>query len=135
MAHVTLVFLPTAPCLPDRVGADLDCNVNSFAVQWRGSIGNLDSYMAIAIGSDGTHATCNTTNTSCIIPSLKCGLSYNIVVTTSSVDCGTIEGSDYSMHSGSRSYTFSVKYSKFTRGEGLSENISKHSVIKSLAVK
>lgn len=120
IVHLTLLFLPTAPCLPDRVVADLDCNVNSFVVQWRGSIGDLDSYMAIAIGSDGTHATCDTTNTSCVIPRLKCGLSYNIVVTTSSVDCGTIEGSDYSMHSGSKSYTFFLKCSKLARGHGVS---------------
>lgn len=91
---------PTAPCLPDRVMAELDCNVNSFAVQWRGSAGGLDSYTALAIGSDGTRATCNTTETNCVIQALKCGLDYNVVVTTSSVDCGTIQGSDYSKHSG-----------------------------------
>lgn len=105
---------PTAPCLPDSMVADLDCNVNYFAVQWRGSIGDLDSYTAIAIGSDGTRATCDTTNTNCIIQSLKCGLSYNIVVTTSSVNCGTIEGSDYSMQSGNK--FFFLNYTIVTKG-------------------
>ncbi|XP_044055462.1 uncharacterized protein LOC122877670 [Siniperca chuatsi] len=89
----------SAPCLPDRVVADLDCNVNSVAVKWRGSIGNLESYTAIAIGSDKTRATCNSTNTNCTIKTLKCGLTYSIVITTSSVDCGTINGSDYLMQS------------------------------------
>lgn len=98
--------LPTAPCLPDRVVADLDCNVNSFAVQWRGSIGDLSSYTAIAIGSDDTRATCDSSTTNCTIQNLKCGLNYSIVVTTSSVDCGTIEGSDYIMQSGSTSSSF-----------------------------
>nr|XP_046247875.1 uncharacterized protein LOC124060678 [Scatophagus argus] len=97
-AGASLTF-NSAPCLPDRVVADLDCGVNSFAVQWRGSIGDLDSYTAIAIGSDDTRATCDTPNTNCTIQNLKCGLSYSIVVTTSSVDCGTIEGSDYKMQS------------------------------------
>ncbi|KAI3368520.1 hypothetical protein L3Q82_025527 [Scortum barcoo] len=85
----------SAPCLPDRVVADLDCSMNSFAVQWRGSIGDLDSYTAIAIGSDNTRVTCDSSTTNCTIQNLKCGLSYSIVVTTSSVDCGTIKGSDY----------------------------------------
>ncbi|CAB1419900.1 unnamed protein product [Pleuronectes platessa] len=89
----------SAPCLPDQVVAELDCNVNSFAVQWRGSIGDDGSYTAIAIGSDGTRAGCNSTNTNCTIENLTCGLTYSIVVTTSSVDCGTIEGSDYSVQS------------------------------------
>ncbi|XP_045905930.1 receptor-type tyrosine-protein phosphatase beta-like [Micropterus dolomieu] len=89
----------SAPCLPDRVVADVDCKNNSFAVQWRGSISNLDSYTAIAVGSDNTRATCNSSSTSGIIQNLKCGLTYSIVVTTSSVDCGTIKGSDYFVQS------------------------------------
>jgi len=93
--------LPTAQCLPDNVVAELDCNVNSFAVQWRASAVDVGSYTAIAIGSDGSRATCESPNTNCIIPDLQCGLNYSIVVTTPSVDCGTIEGSDYRMQSGS----------------------------------
>ncbi|XP_034439595.1 uncharacterized protein LOC117760582 [Hippoglossus hippoglossus] len=89
----------SAPCLPDQVVAELDCNVNSFAVRWRGSIGDVGSYTAIAIGSDGTRGACNSTNTNCTIENLTCGLTYSVVVTTSSVDCGTIEGSDYSVQS------------------------------------
>lgn len=91
---------PTAPCLPGDVVADLDCNANTFAVRWKGSDEGLEQYTAIAIGSDRSRATCNTTATNCVIPDLKCGLNYQIVMTTSSVNCGTIEGSDYSVHSG-----------------------------------
>lgn len=98
--HLPLLSCATAPCLPDRVVAELDCKANSFAVQWRGSIGDVGSYSAIAIGSDGTRATYDTTNTNCTIKNLKCGLTYGIVVTTPSVDCGTIEGSNYMMQSG-----------------------------------
>lgn len=94
------VFHPTAPCLPGEVVADLDCEANTFAVRWKGSDEGLEQYTAIAIGSDRSRATCNTTDTNCVIQDLKCGLNYQIVMTTSSVNCGTIEGSDYSMHSG-----------------------------------
>ncbi|KAK9519631.1 hypothetical protein VZT92_022346 [Zoarces viviparus] len=93
------VTFDSAYCLPDRVEADLDCNGNSFAVGWRANIGDVGSYIAIAIGSDGSRATCDSLNTNCNIQNLKCGFNYSIVVTTSSVDCGTIEGSDYTMQS------------------------------------
>ncbi|KAL7397583.1 hypothetical protein ABVT39_024505 [Epinephelus coioides] len=89
----------SAHCLPDRVEAVLDCNANSFAVQWRAFIGDVGSYSAIAIGSDNTRVTCDSPNTNCNIENLKCGLTYSIAVTSSSIDCGTIEGSDYSMQS------------------------------------
>lgn len=80
--------------------ADLNCGANTFAVRWRGSDEGLEQYTAIAIGSDESRATCNTTDTNCVIQNLKCGLNYEIVMTTSSINCGTIEGSDYSVHSG-----------------------------------
>lgn len=82
--------------------ADLDCNLNSFAVRWRASIVGANSYSAIAIGSDGSRATCNSSYTNCTIQNLNCGLNYGIVVNTISVDCGTIEASDYMMQSGSK---------------------------------
>ncbi|XP_054646058.1 uncharacterized protein LOC129188936 [Dunckerocampus dactyliophorus] len=88
----------SAPCLPDRVEAELYCNNNSFAVQWRGSVGGETSYTAIAIGRDDTNTTCNTTNTHCTIQNLKCGLNYGIVVTTPSVSCGQLY-SDYMIQS------------------------------------
>lgn len=82
------------------MAADLDCDVNSLAVHWRGSVSETDTYSALAIGSDSTRATCNTTGTNCTIQSLKCGLTYSIVVITSSVTCGSIVGSDYILQSG-----------------------------------
>ncbi|XP_067369826.1 mucin-3B [Channa argus] len=93
----TLTF-QSAPCLPDRVTAELDCNVNSFAVQWSASIGEPVSYTAMAISSsNGTSPTCNSTSTNCTIHNLQCGLTYSIAVTTSSINCETIVGSDFKM--------------------------------------
>ncbi|KAM3619311.1 uncharacterized protein V6R79_006036 [Siganus canaliculatus] len=97
-AGASLMF-DSAPCLPDEVAAVLDCSANSFSVRWRGSVSEIDHYTAIAIGSDGTRATCNSSHTNCTISNLKCGLTYSIVVTTSSAECDTIEGSDYKMQS------------------------------------
>ncbi|KAG7513796.1 fibronectin type III domain-containing protein 7 [Solea senegalensis] len=94
----TLTFI-SAPCLPDNVVAHLDCNVNSFAVEWRGSIGYVGYYTAIAIGSDDTRLACNSTTTNCTIENLQCGVIYSIVVTTPTVDCGIIDGSDYMVQS------------------------------------
>ena len=99
--HLPLSF-STAQCLPNQVVADLDCSANTFAVQWSASVGDVGTYTAIAIGSDGMRSNCNSTNTNCDIENLNCGVTYSVVVTTSSVNCGTIEGSDYIMQSGSR---------------------------------
>ncbi|MEQ2170475.1 hypothetical protein GOODEAATRI_000588, partial [Goodea atripinnis] len=89
----------SAPCLPERVEAELNCTANSFMVQWRGTLGDIGMYMAIAIGSDNSREICTTASNECIIRSLKCGVLYSIVVTTASIDCGTIVGSDYQMYS------------------------------------
>ncbi|XP_069009631.1 fibronectin type III domain-containing protein 7-like [Embiotoca jacksoni] len=97
-ASAPLTFT-SAPCLPDKVQAELDCNLNTFAVRWQGGTGYVSVYTAIAIGSDGTRQTCNSTETQCSIQSLTCGLLYSIVITTSSIDCGTIEASNYKLHS------------------------------------
>ncbi|XP_023809630.1 fibronectin type III domain-containing protein 7-like [Oryzias latipes] len=89
----------TAPCLPDHLQAELNCSTNSFFVHWRGSVGNVGLYTAIAIGSDGSRVSCNSTSPECTIHNLKCGLLYSIVVTISSVDCAVIQGSDYQIYS------------------------------------
>lgn len=100
-SFLTLISLcAAAPCLPDQVAAELQCGDDSFAVQWEGGVVDVGAYTAIAIGSDNTRVSCDTTNTSCSIGSLTCGLTYSIVVTTPSVDCGTIKGSDYRIQSG-----------------------------------
>ncbi|XP_029988577.1 fibronectin-like [Sphaeramia orbicularis] len=94
----SLVF-DSAPCLPEGVGATLDCQANTFDVQWTGSADSVGTYTAIAIGSDNTRATCDTQNTQCTIADLRCGMSYSIAVTAASIDCGTIDGSDYQIQS------------------------------------
>ncbi|PWA21255.1 hypothetical protein CCH79_00009504 [Gambusia affinis] len=95
----TALTFVSAPCLPDQVEAELNCTTNSFLVQWRGTLGDVDMYTAIAIGSNNTRASCNSASTHCTIQSLKCGVLYSIAVTTASIGCGTINGSDYQIYS------------------------------------
>lgn len=90
----------TALCLPSNVTAQLDCNANTAAVHWDPSPNNPDSYAALAIGADGTRVSCNTSSTSCTIQNLICGRTYSIAVTTSQINCGIIEGSDYHIETG-----------------------------------
>ena len=98
---------PPAPCLPDNVVATLDCSANSFAVTWCASEGGSVTYIAMAIGSDGSRVSCETdAGTACTIQPLTCGLNYSVVVTTTSVDCGEIEGSDYFVMSGNGDLAF-----------------------------
>lgn len=99
----------TAPCLPGNVMAQLDCNVNNLAVQWNRSQNITDSYTALAISRDGTRLSCNTSSTSCTIQNLRCGRIYSIVVTTSSVSCGVIEGSDYHIQTGKQQFRPEIK--------------------------
>ncbi|KAF7660957.1 hypothetical protein LDENG_00272160 [Lucifuga dentata] len=94
-----ILTFDSAPCLPGDVVAELDCTLNSFRVQWSANNGGDISYTATAIGSDHSRETCDSPNTACTIQNLKCGLTYSIVVTTSSIDCGVIEDSDYKMQS------------------------------------
>ncbi|KAJ8277963.1 hypothetical protein GJAV_G00082190 [Gymnothorax javanicus] len=92
------VEFDSAPCLPGNVSAHLHCSRNEFAVKWEGSLG-LETYTALAIGRDGYRASCNTSDTACTVQGLRCGLTYSIAVTTSSVQCGEIRGSDYMVQS------------------------------------
>ncbi|XP_043081301.1 serine-rich adhesin for platelets [Puntigrus tetrazona] len=89
------IHFDSAACLPSNVMAQLDCNSNMLAVHWDPSPNNPDSYTALAIGTDGTRVSCNTSSTSCTILNLRCGRTYSIAVTTSKINCGVIEGSDY----------------------------------------
>uniref|UniRef100_A0A674DRB0 Uncharacterized LOC115157442 n=1 Tax=Salmo trutta TaxID=8032 RepID=A0A674DRB0_SALTR len=97
--HATIEF-DSAPCLPENVVAELNCNSNVLSVQWQQTPGDADdTYTALAIGSDGYQASCNSTSTSCSISNLQCGQTYEVAVTSSSINCSIIAGSDYRVQS------------------------------------
>ncbi|MEQ2174206.1 hypothetical protein GOODEAATRI_005475 [Goodea atripinnis] len=78
--------------------AELDCNTNVMNVNWTQTTG-LDQYTAWAISTDGHRASCNTTSNHCSIRDLRCGRIYEVAVTSSSINCDIIAGSDYKVQS------------------------------------
>ena len=80
----------------------VDCSTNKLTVQWDARAGAVVSYMAFAIGSDGSSLSCQTSLTECVISTLNCGLTYGITVIPSTANCGNIETADYQIQSGER---------------------------------
>lgn len=68
-------------------------------VSWKQNL-NSDNYTAWAISTDGHRASCNSTSSSCSIHGLHCGKIYEVAVTSTSVNCDMIAGSDYTVASG-----------------------------------
>lgn len=87
-----------APCLPDDITAEIQCNTNVMNVSWTQT--SSTNYTAWAISTDGRRMSCNSTSNSCSIHNLQCGQIYEVAVTSSSMGCDIIAGSDYKVHSG-----------------------------------
>ncbi|XP_041848242.1 uncharacterized protein LOC121644412 [Melanotaenia boesemani] len=94
----TDIYFDSAPCLPGNVVAELECDTNVMIVNWTQTSGS-DVYTAWAISTDGHRASCNTTSHYCSINDLRCGKVYEVVVTSSSINCEIIAGSDYKIQS------------------------------------
>nr|XP_055057047.1 uncharacterized protein LOC129441425 [Misgurnus anguillicaudatus] len=78
--------LITAPCAPESVVSQLlDCQTGALRISWQSSNGSL-SYCAKAVSTAG-NLTCNSTSTSCIIPAISCGQTYNITVAAQGNGC------------------------------------------------
>nr|XP_046264816.1 mucin-4-like [Scatophagus argus] len=92
------IHFDAAPCLPEDVLAELQCNTNTMNVSWTQTLGS-DDYTAWAISTDGHRASCNSTSNTCFIPDLQCGKVYEVAVTSSSIHCEIIAGSDYKIQS------------------------------------
>ncbi|XP_054602382.2 serine-rich adhesin for platelets [Nothobranchius furzeri] len=94
----TDIYFKSAPCLLDNVVAELDCNTNEMNVNWSKTSGS-DEYTAWAISTDGHRVSCNSTSNHCSIQNLRCGKIYEVAVTSKSIDCEMIAGSDYKVQS------------------------------------
>lgn len=94
-----VIFCALAPCLPDNIAAEIQCNTNVMNVSWTQTPGS-NNYTAWAISTDGRRMSCNSMSDSCSIHSLQCGKIYEVAVTSSSMSCDIIAGSDYKVHSG-----------------------------------
>lgn len=75
-----------APCAPANVNTSLVCDKNTATVSWKDSSGAV-FYKVMANSSDGDVKQCTTNDTSCHLPSMHCGQTYNITVTPFSNEC------------------------------------------------
>ncbi|XP_073727799.1 uncharacterized protein fndc7rs1 [Misgurnus anguillicaudatus] len=82
----TVCFCLSAPCAPESVVSQLlDCQTGAVRISWQSSNGSL-SYCAKAVSTAG-NLTCNSTSTSCVIPAISCGQTYNITVAAQGNGC------------------------------------------------
>lgn len=81
--HVFDLFLSAVPCVPAQVSAAMVCENDTGVVSWeeKEEEQGVSSYLVQAHGPDGHRAMCNSTTTSCQIPSMHCGQLYNMTVT------------------------------------------------------
>lgn len=94
-----VIFCSIAPCLPDNIAAEIQCNTNVMNISWTQTPGS-DNYTAWAISTNGRRRSCNSTSDSCSIHNLQCGETYEVAVTSSSMGCDIIAGSGFRVHSG-----------------------------------
>ncbi|XP_069593413.1 uncharacterized protein [Ranitomeya imitator] len=79
-------YIFTAPCKPQNVTADVDCQTNQAALSWSQTSGAA-RYLASIIGPEVDGPTCESTSTTCNIDHLNCGLTYDLIVTAFNAQC------------------------------------------------
>lgn len=93
------ISFSTAPCAPDEIIVNVDCNSNRVVVSWGRAAGAI-SYDVTAEGSDGHTHSYNTTETRYEMLDLHCGESYNITVTTVSYSRNGISSTSAQIQTG-----------------------------------
>ena len=68
-------------------------------MEWQASSG-ANSYLVYAIGVEEHVAGCETDSTSCVVPDLMCGFTYNVSVIAISDECNVTESAITQMHAG-----------------------------------
>ncbi|KAK1165326.1 hypothetical protein AOXY_G13825 [Acipenser oxyrinchus oxyrinchus] len=97
VSHSTPAEIQSVPCIPQYVGAHVDCESGIVSVSWEDSQGAV-SYTATAQGSGGYSSSCNTTDTTCELSDLLCGHGYSLTVTAADDTCTSIESSSRSFN-------------------------------------
>uniref|UniRef100_A0A8C1RPT0 Fibronectin type-III domain-containing protein n=1 Tax=Cyprinus carpio TaxID=7962 RepID=A0A8C1RPT0_CYPCA len=88
MSYLNSECLNYTPCAPQSVVSQLlDCRTGDVQISWQSSKG-AQIYYAQAKSSDKT-LVCNSTSTSCIIPAVGCGQTYNITVIAEANGCSS----------------------------------------------
>ncbi|XP_053096527.1 uncharacterized protein LOC113530559 [Pangasianodon hypophthalmus] len=73
------VTINSGPCPPNQVSVQLPCESNVMSVSWQISQGSV-SYLAVAQSSGGLRFNCSSNGTTCDIPGLQCGQTYEVYV-------------------------------------------------------
>ncbi|XP_074545118.1 uncharacterized protein LOC141804545 [Halichoeres trimaculatus] len=85
--HSQTHSIESAPCQPKGIRGNLDCVTNSAWISWDPAPG-ADSYTVSAVGGDNYEANCTTSsNTTCEVEDLACGVLYNFSVTAKNSKC------------------------------------------------
>lgn len=80
--------LSPVPCVPQQVTTQMVCTNDTGIVSWEETEG-VSSYMVQAFGPNGHKTLCNSTTSSCNLPSLHCGQLYNLTVTAQDGGCNS----------------------------------------------
>ena len=81
-----MFFSIPVPCQPQGVNGTLNCVTNSATVQWNPEPG-VHNYTVTAVGEEGFNSSCSTSNSTCEVPDLACGMVYWFNVTASNGEC------------------------------------------------
>lgn len=77
----------TAPCTPANVSHTYNCETGIASLSWQETLGRRSFYAHI---QSGDHvASCSTNQTHCVLPSLLCGRTYDVEVTSVAQHCNS----------------------------------------------
>lgn len=77
---------PAAPCAPQDVTVDVECDEGAMVVSWSPNP-DAQYFHVAAVSNTGGRLYCNSSDTACTIENLPCGRSYNVTVLSVRDDC------------------------------------------------
>ncbi|XP_069497964.1 serine-rich adhesin for platelets-like [Ambystoma mexicanum] len=95
-SHSSAAQVQAVPCVPTTLQATFDCSQGVVEVSWEESYGAL-AYTVNAHGSVGYPSGCSTSNTTCTIPDLACGHTYDITISSDNNVCSSRESGPVSV--------------------------------------
>lgn len=91
-----------APCQPQGIRGNLDCVTNSAWISWDTAPG-AESYYVSAVGGQNYTGNCTTSsNTTCEVEDLECGVLYNFSVTAKNSECESQPSAIIDLQTGTR---------------------------------
>ena len=109
VTYLPLVYF-LAPCQPQGIRGRLDCVSNSAWISWNATDG-ADSYFVSAVGGEDRIANCSTSsNTTCEVEDLACGVLYNFSVIAKNSKCESQPSATIGLQTGNRFLTLRKKY-------------------------